>query len=199
MDGCIRTIPMPGERVDLRRARDADGNIVCAEIYGGVADAAWPVVDFVESTEERSAIAITPPHPTGAASAPGMATVAPSASAQPAARPTQAAQASVPSLTRRIATPAVTTNAAPRVVVSSEVSGFIVQVAAFGVPANLNRMRGRFEMTGFPVLTKATAFKGKPVTLLRLGPFPSRESADTALTIARAAGFSDAYLIAPKN
>ena len=199
MDGCIRTIPMPGERVDLRRARDAEGNIVCVETYGGVADGAWPVVDFVQSSGDRPALAITPPQPAGVASAPVAANVAPSASSQPTARPIPPAQASAASATTPIATPAVTTNTTPRVVVSSEVSGFIVQVAAFGVPANLNRTQDRFEMTGFPVLTKATAFQGKPVTLLRLGPFPSRESADTALAIVRAAGFADAYLIAPKN
>ncbi|MEL6582886.1 MAG: SPOR domain-containing protein [Pseudomonadota bacterium] len=72
---------------------------------------------------------------------------------------------------------------------------FMIQVAAFGVQENLDRTRARFEATGFPVTTSASQFRGQQVTLLRLGPFLSEASAETALMIARAAGFGDAYVV----
>jgi cell division septation protein DedD len=74
-------------------------------------------------------------------------------------------------------------------------SNYVVQVAAFAENANLTRAQERFRSTGFPVQTRETSFRGTPVTLLRLGPFPTEASAETALMIARAAGFSDAYLV----
>ncbi|MGB0498855.1 MAG: SPOR domain-containing protein [Rubricella sp.] len=70
-----------------------------------------------------------------------------------------------------------------------------VQVAAFAVPQNAERLQDRLSATGLPVSTRSGRMRGQAVTLVRVGPFPTEESAQTALGIVRAAGFSDAFFV----
>lgn len=96
------------------------------------------------------------------------------------------------------ARPAVTlsTSAAPRAVApaAAATGRFYVQVGSFGVPANADGARSRLDAMGLPVAMGRGSIKGKPVQVVHAGPFASAGQAQAALTAARRAGFSDAFI-----
>lgn len=69
-----------------------------------------------------------------------------------------------------------------------------VQVGSYGVPENAARAAQRLQSMGLPVQISRASIKGKPVQVVRAGPFASPEAAQSALSAARQAGFSDALL-----
>lgn len=69
-----------------------------------------------------------------------------------------------------------------------------VQVGSFGVPDNAYRAAARLQALGLPVQVSRGAIKGKPVQIVRAGPFGSEGQAAAALQAARGAGFGDAIL-----
>ncbi|MEM6307756.1 MAG: SPOR domain-containing protein, partial [Pseudomonadota bacterium] len=68
--------------------------------------------------------------------------------------------------------------------------GVYVQVATFGVPANATRSANRLQAAGLPAQIRA---KGR-FSVLRVGPFSSASSAQSALIQVRQSGFSDAFV-----
>ncbi len=69
-----------------------------------------------------------------------------------------------------------------------------VQVGSFGVPENAARAVQRLQALGLPVQVGRGAIKGKPVQVVKAGPFSAPGQAEAALRAARAAGFGDAIL-----
>jgi cell division septation protein DedD len=69
-----------------------------------------------------------------------------------------------------------------------------VQVGSFGVPANADRAVRTLQSMGLPVQVSRSTIKGKPVQVVRAGPFGSDQQAQAALGAARSAGFGDAIL-----
>ena len=69
-----------------------------------------------------------------------------------------------------------------------------VQVGSFGVPENAARAASRLQSLGMPVQISRASIKGKPVQVVKAGPFAGEGQAHAALQAARAAGFSDAIL-----
>lgn len=69
---------------------------------------------------------------------------------------------------------------------------FLVQVGAFGVPANAQGAAGRLRAAGLPV-THGKAGGGK-LDVVYAGPFASDAEARAALGVVRAAGFADALI-----
>jgi cell division septation protein DedD len=69
-----------------------------------------------------------------------------------------------------------------------------VQVGSFGVPENAARAAARLQSLGLPVQVSRGQIKGKPVQVVRAGPFASEGQAVSALQAARGAGFGDAIL-----
>jgi cell division septation protein DedD len=69
-----------------------------------------------------------------------------------------------------------------------------VQVGSFGVPDNAARAAQRLRAMGMPVQISRSSIKGKPVQVVRAGPFASSAEAASALSAARGAGFGDALL-----
>ena len=69
-----------------------------------------------------------------------------------------------------------------------------VQVGSFGVPDNAARAVVRLQSLGLPVQVSRAQIKGKPVQVVRAGPFASEGQAVSALQAARGAGFADAIL-----
>ncbi|WP_028030650.1 SPOR domain-containing protein [Gemmobacter nectariphilus] len=69
-----------------------------------------------------------------------------------------------------------------------------VQVGSFGVPQNASRAAAQLQALGMPVQVSRGAIKGKPVQIVRAGPFASDGQAVAALQAARGAGFGDAIL-----
>lgn len=69
-----------------------------------------------------------------------------------------------------------------------------VQVGSFGVAQNAARAVARLQAMGLPVQVSRGAIKGKPVQIVRAGPFASEAQAASALQAARGAGFGDAIL-----
>lgn len=69
-----------------------------------------------------------------------------------------------------------------------------VQVGSFGVPDNAARAAARLKALGLPVQVGRGQIKGKPVQVVKAGPFASEAQAVAALGAARGAGFSDAIL-----
>jgi len=69
-----------------------------------------------------------------------------------------------------------------------------VQVGSFGVPANADRAASKLRAMGLPVQVSRSQIKGKPVQVVRAGPFASADQAGAALSAARRAGFGDAIL-----
>jgi hypothetical protein len=69
-----------------------------------------------------------------------------------------------------------------------------VQVGSFGVPENAARAAQRLQALGLPVQVSRGAIKGKPVQVVKAGPFTAPGQAEAALRAARSAGFGDAIL-----
>lgn len=69
-----------------------------------------------------------------------------------------------------------------------------VQVGSFGVAENASRAAARLQALGLPVQVGRGMIKGKPVQIVKAGPFASDAQAAAALQAARGAGFGDAIL-----
>jgi hypothetical protein len=69
-----------------------------------------------------------------------------------------------------------------------------VQVGSFGVPENAARAVQRLQALGLPVQVGRASIKGKPVQVVKAGPFTAPGQAEAALRAARSAGFGDAVL-----
>jgi len=69
-----------------------------------------------------------------------------------------------------------------------------VQVGSYGVPDNASRAAARLQALGLPVQVSRSQIKGKPVQVVRAGPFASEGQAASALQAVRGAGFGDAIL-----
>lgn len=69
-----------------------------------------------------------------------------------------------------------------------------VQVGSFGVPQNASRAAAQLQALGLPVQVSRGSIKGKPVQIVRAGPFASDGQAVAALQAAQGAGFGDAIL-----
>jgi cell division protein FtsN len=69
-----------------------------------------------------------------------------------------------------------------------------VQVGTFGVPANAQRTAARLQNSGLPVRIGRYSKGGKQYQIVMAGPFGSAQQLNAALSTARRAGFSDAFL-----
>ncbi|QYZ68856.1 SPOR domain-containing protein [Neotabrizicola shimadae] len=69
-----------------------------------------------------------------------------------------------------------------------------VQIGTFGVPANASGAAEKLSSLGLPVATSKTTRNGKSLQIVLAGPFASTAEAQRALSVARGAGFGDAYL-----
>lgn len=70
----------------------------------------------------------------------------------------------------------------------------LVQVGTFGQPSNADGAAARLAALGLPVAKSRTTKGGKTLQIVFAGPFASAAEAQAALTAARRAGFSDAFL-----
>ena len=71
-------------------------------------------------------------------------------------------------------------------------NGILIAVGYFTVKQNLERTLQTLELTGYPFSQKKLKEEGSLVTV---GPFPSKTSAQKALEITKFIGFSDAYIL----
>ena len=71
-------------------------------------------------------------------------------------------------------------------------NGILIAVGYFTVKQNLERTLQTLELTGYPFSKKKLKEEGSLVTV---GPFPSKTSAQKALEITKFVGFSDAYIL----
>jgi cell division septation protein DedD len=71
-------------------------------------------------------------------------------------------------------------------------TGILIAVGYFTVKQNLERTLQTLELTGYPFSQKKLKEEGSLVTV---GPFPSKTSAQKALEITKVVGFSDAYIL----
>ena len=69
-----------------------------------------------------------------------------------------------------------------------------VQVGTFGQVANADSVKARLRALGLPVSTSKITRKGKVLQVIYAGPFATATQAQTALGLARGAGFGDAIL-----
>lgn len=69
-----------------------------------------------------------------------------------------------------------------------------VQVGTFGVPANAEGAAARLSGLGLPVARSKISRGGQAMQIVLAGPFASVADAQTALSMARGAGFGDAFL-----
>jgi hypothetical protein len=72
--------------------------------------------------------------------------------------------------------------------------GAYVQVGTFGQPANADGAASRLQGMGLPVARSKITSGGKAMQIILAGPFASADDAQTALSMARRAGFGDAFL-----
>lgn len=78
---------------------------------------------------------------------------------------------------------------------STPASGsFFVQVGTFGVPENASGAAARLSSLGLPTAKGNLTKNGKALQIVYAGPFASASAAQSALSAARAAGFSDAFI-----
>ena len=121
--------------------------------------------------------------------------VIPTAIADATARP---AATATPTATPRPPAPTPTT---PPPTATPATTDFFVQVLASSRSASVEAARTKLEGLGFPrenqhLITVQDA--GSPILYkLRLGPFPDRGSADRVAQRMSAAGFPDAWVVAP--
>jgi len=71
-------------------------------------------------------------------------------------------------------------------------NGILIAVGYFTIKQNLERTLQTLELTGYPFSHKKLKEDGSLVTV---GPFPSKTSAQKALEITKFVGFSDAYIL----
>lgn len=71
-------------------------------------------------------------------------------------------------------------------------NGFLIAVGYFTITQNLERTLQTLELTGYPFSQKKLKEEGSLVTV---GPFPSKTSAQKALEITKFIGFADAYIL----
>ena len=71
-------------------------------------------------------------------------------------------------------------------------NGILIAVGYFTIKQNLERTLQTLELTGYPFSQKKLKEDGSLVTV---GPFPSKTSAQKALEITKFVGFSDAYIL----
>jgi len=96
----------------------------------------------------------------------------------------------------------VSTKSAPKQPVSAQPAsrqpaatrGALVQVGTFGVPANADGAAARLASLGLPVARGRTSKGGQALQIVFAGPFASGAEAQAALSAARRAGFSDAFV-----
>lgn len=72
--------------------------------------------------------------------------------------------------------------------------GAYIQVGTFGVASNADGAAARLKGIGLPVARAKTTSGGKAVQIVLAGPFASAADAATALSMARGAGFGDAFI-----
>ncbi|KMK66320.1 SPOR domain-containing protein [Puniceibacterium sp. IMCC21224] len=72
--------------------------------------------------------------------------------------------------------------------------GRFVQVGTFGVPSNATRTAARLQGMGLPVRLSNYSKGGKAYKIVMAGPFNSSTQISSALSAARQAGFSDAFV-----
>jgi len=72
--------------------------------------------------------------------------------------------------------------------------GAYIQVGTFGVVANAEGASARLAGIGLPVARAKITSGGKPMQIVMAGPFRSAADAQTALAMARSAGFGDAFI-----
>jgi len=82
-----------------------------------------------------------------------------------------------------------------------KVEGFWVQVLASTSPASVEKAQARLAEIGFTrdrqQVAKTAAPGGNELHKLRVGPFPDRSSADRVVKRMKAAGYADAWVVAP--
>jgi hypothetical protein len=93
---------------------------------------------------------------------------------------------SVPKVIRRASSPK------PKLRPQSLNNGILIAVGYFTIKQNLERTLQTLELTGYPFSQKKLKEDGSLVTV---GPFPSKTSAQKALEITKFVGFSDAYIL----
>ncbi len=69
-----------------------------------------------------------------------------------------------------------------------------VQVGTFGNPANVASVAGALSAMGLPVSKSHMSKAGRDLVIVFAGPFSSAQAAQSALGMARQAGFGDAFL-----
>ena len=69
-----------------------------------------------------------------------------------------------------------------------------VQVGSFAVPANADGAAARLKALGLPVAKAQITSGGKALQVIYAGPFASAAAAAQALSLARGAGFGDAFI-----
>ncbi|WP_430464861.1 SPOR domain-containing protein [Tabrizicola sp.] len=72
--------------------------------------------------------------------------------------------------------------------------GAYIQVGTFGVPSNADGAAARLQGIGLPVARAKITSGGKAMQIVLAGPFGSAADAATALSMARRAGFGDAFI-----
>lgn len=72
--------------------------------------------------------------------------------------------------------------------------GAYIQVGTFGVASNADGAAARLKGIGLPVARTKTTSGGKAVQIVLAGPFASAADAAEALSMARGAGFGDAFI-----
>ncbi len=71
---------------------------------------------------------------------------------------------------------------------------YYVQVGTFGVPENASGAASRLSALGFPTAKGNLNKNGKALQIVYAGPFGTAAEAQSALSAARSAGFSDAFI-----
>ena len=72
--------------------------------------------------------------------------------------------------------------------------GAYIQVGTFGVASNADGAASRLKGIGLPVARAKITSGGKAMQIVMAGPFGSAADAQTALSMARSAGFGDAFI-----
>jgi len=72
--------------------------------------------------------------------------------------------------------------------------GYFVQVGTYGVPSNADRAAGRVRAMGYPVALARLQRQGQALQAVAAGPFSDAASVHAALSWARSAGYSDAFV-----
>lgn len=80
-----------------------------------------------------------------------------------------------------------------RAAAPAAVAGRYVQVGSFAAPGNARGAASRLLALGLPVATAAGRIGGRPVEVVLAGPFDDPQALGAALSVARGAGFADAF------